>query len=36
VLISIMAVYFLKDILTKKKKIGIFLSFIGAVIVSLD
>ena len=36
VLISIMAVYFLKDTLTKKKKIGIFLSFIGAVIVSLD
>jgi drug/metabolite transporter (DMT)-like permease len=36
VLISIMAVYFLKDTLTKKKKIGILLSFIGAVIVSLD
>ena len=36
VLISIMAVYFLKDKLTIKKKIGILLSFVGAVIVSLD
>ena len=36
VLISIMAVYFLKDTLTIKKKIGILLSFVGAVIVSLD
>ena len=36
VLISIMAVYFLKDTLTIKKKFGILLSFVGAVIVSLD
>ena len=36
VLISIMAAYFLKDTLTIKKKIGILLSFVGAVIVSLD
>ena len=36
VLISIMAVYFLKDTLTIKKKVGILLSFIGAVIVSLN
>ena len=36
VLISIMAVYFMKDTLTVKKKIGIIMSFVGAVIVSLD
>ena len=36
VLISIMAVYFLKDTLTLKKKIGILLSFVGAVIVTFD
>ena len=36
VLISIMAVYFLKDTLTVKKKIGILLSFFGAVIVTID
>ncbi|MFL3006606.1 MAG: DMT family transporter [Candidatus Neomarinimicrobiota bacterium] len=36
VLISIMAVYFLKDTLTVKKKIGILLSFVGAIIVTLD
>ena len=36
VLISIMAVYFLKDTLTIKKKFGILLSFVGAVIVSLN
>ncbi len=36
VLISIMAVYFLKDTLTTKKKIGIFFSFVGAVIVTID
>ena len=34
ILISIMAVYFLKDTLTMKKKIGIFLSFVGAIIVA--
>ena len=36
VIISIMAAYFLKDSLTIKKKIGILLSFAGAVIVSID
>ena len=36
VLISIMAVYFLKDTLTLKKKIGILLAFVGAVIVTFD
>ena len=36
VLISIMAVYFLKDTLTLKKKIGIFVSFVGAIIVTID
>ena len=36
VLISIMAVVFLKEKLTNKKKIGIVLSFFGAVFVGLD
>ena len=35
ILISIMAVLFLKEEMTRKKKIGILLSFFGAIIVSV-